>query len=123
MTTIALIAIIASAFFHSSYNMLIKVSDEKTIYMWSIFLVAIIAGWGVGCAAVPGEQDQVRLAGRFEPAPSSPGKTELAPESGARAALDPDPAGVVAACSTLPADVRAHILDLVRTASPDRSPR
>jgi drug/metabolite transporter (DMT)-like permease len=54
MSTVAFVAIVASALFHSSYNLLIKVSDEKTIYMWSIFSVAVIAGWSVGCLAVPG---------------------------------------------------------------------
>ncbi len=47
-------AIIASALFHSSYNMLIKTSDEKTLFMWSMFLVAVIAGWTSGWLAVPG---------------------------------------------------------------------
>jgi drug/metabolite transporter (DMT)-like permease len=54
MTTIAMIAVIASALFHSSYNMLIKASDEKTLFMWSIFSVAVIAGWVFGWLAVPG---------------------------------------------------------------------
>jgi drug/metabolite transporter (DMT)-like permease len=54
MSTIAFIAVIASALFHSGYNLLIKVSDEKTLYMWSIFSVGITAGWVVGCFMVPG---------------------------------------------------------------------
>jgi drug/metabolite transporter (DMT)-like permease len=54
MTTLAMIAIIASALFHSSYNMMIKASDEKTLFMWSIFSVAVIAGWVFGWIAVPG---------------------------------------------------------------------
>jgi len=45
MTTFALIAVIASALFHSSYNLMIKSSDEKTLFMWSIFSVAVTAGW------------------------------------------------------------------------------
>jgi drug/metabolite transporter (DMT)-like permease len=54
VSTVAFIAVIASALFHSSYNLLIKVSDEKTLYMWSIFSVAVIAGWTVGGLTVPG---------------------------------------------------------------------
>ena len=54
MSTIAFIAVIASALFHSGYNVLIKVSDEKTLYMWSIFSIGVIAGWIVGCTMVPG---------------------------------------------------------------------
>jgi len=54
MSTVAFIAVIASAVFHSGYNLLIKVSDEKTLYMWSIFSVAVIAGWVVGFLMVPG---------------------------------------------------------------------
>ena len=54
MSTIAFIAVIASALFHSGYNLLIKVSDEKTLYMWSIFSVAVIAGWIAGYFMVPG---------------------------------------------------------------------
>lgn len=54
MQTVAMIAIIASALFHSSYNMLIKASDEKTLFMWSIFFIAVIAGWTSGWLAVPG---------------------------------------------------------------------
>ena len=54
MSTVAFIAIIASALFHSGYNLLIKVSDEKTLYMWSIFSVAVIAGWIAGYLMVPG---------------------------------------------------------------------
>jgi drug/metabolite transporter (DMT)-like permease len=54
MSTVAFIAVILSALFHSSYNLLIKVSDEKTLYMWSIFAVAVIAGWVAGCLMVPG---------------------------------------------------------------------
>ena len=54
MSTVAFIAVIASALFHSGYNLLIKVSDEKTLYMWSIFSVAVIAGWVAGCLMVPG---------------------------------------------------------------------
>jgi drug/metabolite transporter (DMT)-like permease len=57
MTTIAMIAVILSALFHASYNMLIKTSDEKTIFMWSIFAVAVICGWLVGLLAVPGFLD------------------------------------------------------------------
>ena len=34
--------------------MLIKVSDEKTLYMWSIFLVATALGWFVGWLLPPG---------------------------------------------------------------------
>lgn len=48
MTTVAFIAVIASALFHSSYNLLIKSSDEKTLFMWSIFSVAVTAGWITG---------------------------------------------------------------------------
>lgn len=54
MSTIAFIAVIASALFHSGYNLLIKVSDEKTLYMWSIFSVAVVAGWVAGIIMVPG---------------------------------------------------------------------
>ena len=54
MSTVAFIAVILSALFHSGYNLLIKVSDEKTLYMWSIFSVAVIAGWVAGCLMVPG---------------------------------------------------------------------
>ena len=54
MSTVAFIAVIASALFHSGYNLLIKVSDEKTLYMWSIFSVAVIAGWIAGYFMVPG---------------------------------------------------------------------
>ncbi len=54
MTTIAMIAVIASALFHSGYNMLIKASDEKTLFMWSIFSVAVTAGWVSGGFIVPG---------------------------------------------------------------------
>jgi drug/metabolite transporter (DMT)-like permease len=54
MSTVAFIAIIASALFHSGYNLLIKVSDEKTLYMWSIFSVGVTAGWVAGCLMVPG---------------------------------------------------------------------
>ncbi len=54
MSTVAFIAVILSALFHSGYNLLIKVSDEKTLYMWSIFSVAVTAGWVVGCLMVPG---------------------------------------------------------------------
>ena len=54
MTTIAMIAVIASALFHSGYNLMIKASDEKTLFMWSIFLVADVAGWGFGWLFVPG---------------------------------------------------------------------
>ena len=54
MSNVAFIAVIASALFHAAYNLLIKVSDEKTIYMWSIFSVAVIAGWFVGFLMVPG---------------------------------------------------------------------
>ena len=53
MSTIAFIAVITSALFHSGYNLLIKVSDEKTLYLWSIFSVAVIAGWVTGCLMVP----------------------------------------------------------------------
>jgi len=49
-----MISIIVSALFHASYNMLIKASDEKTLFMWSIFLIAVVAGWAAGWAAVPG---------------------------------------------------------------------
>ena len=54
MSTVAFLAVILSALFHSGYNLLIKVSDEKTLYMWSIFSVAVTAGWVVGCLMVPG---------------------------------------------------------------------
>lgn len=54
MSTVAFIAVIASALFHSAYNLLIKLSDEKTLYMWSIFAVAVIAGWVAGLLMVPG---------------------------------------------------------------------
>ena len=54
MTTVAMIAVIASALFHSGYNLLIKESDEKTLFMWSIFLVGNVLGWGFGWLAVPG---------------------------------------------------------------------
>ncbi|MGD9044194.1 MAG: DMT family transporter [Desulfobacterales bacterium] len=54
MSTVAFIAVILSALFHSGYNLLIKVSDEKTLYMWSIFSVAVITGWIAGCLMVPG---------------------------------------------------------------------
>jgi len=57
MSTVAFIAILASALFHSGYNLLIKMSDEKTLYMWSIFSVAVIAGWVAGCLMVPGFLD------------------------------------------------------------------
>jgi hypothetical protein len=53
MSTVAFIAVIISALLHSGYNLLIKVSDEKTLYMWSIFSVAVIAGWVAGCLMVP----------------------------------------------------------------------
>lgn len=49
-----MISIIASALFHASYNMLIKASDEKTLFMWSIFLIAVVTGWTSGWVAVPG---------------------------------------------------------------------
>lgn len=49
-----MIAVIASALFHSGYNLLIKASDEKTLFMWSIFLVGNVLGWGFGWLAVPG---------------------------------------------------------------------
>jgi len=52
-----MIAVIASALFHSSYNLLIKASDEKTLFMWSIFLTAVIAGWVAGLCIVPGFLD------------------------------------------------------------------
>ena len=48
MTTVAFIAVIASALFHSSYNMMIKSSEEKVLFMWSIFSVAVTAGWITG---------------------------------------------------------------------------
>jgi drug/metabolite transporter (DMT)-like permease len=54
MSTVAFVAIILSALFHSGYNLLIKVSDEKTLYMWSIFSVGVTAGWAAGCFMVPG---------------------------------------------------------------------
>jgi drug/metabolite transporter (DMT)-like permease len=54
MSTVAFIAIILSALFHSGYNLLIKMSDEKILYMWSIFSVGVVAGWVVGCLMVPG---------------------------------------------------------------------
>ena len=54
MSTVAFLAVILSALFHSGYNLLIKMSDEKTLYMWSIFSVAVIAGWGAGRLTVPG---------------------------------------------------------------------
>ena len=54
MSTVAFAAIILSALFHSGYNLLIKVSDEKTLYMWSIFSVGVTAGWAAGCFMVPG---------------------------------------------------------------------
>lgn len=57
MTTVAMIAVIASALFHSGYNLLIKASDEKTLFMWSIFAVAVAAGWISGWAFVPGFSD------------------------------------------------------------------
>ncbi len=57
MTTIAMLAVIVSALFHSSYNMLIKTSDQKTLFMWSIFAVAVIAGWLIGLFGVPGFLD------------------------------------------------------------------
>ena len=50
MTTIAFIAVIASALFHSSYNLMIKSSDEKVLFMWSMFFVAVTAGWITGWA-------------------------------------------------------------------------
>ena len=53
MSTIAFIAVITSALFHSGYTLLNKKSDEKTLYMWSIFSVAVIAGWVTGCLMVP----------------------------------------------------------------------
>jgi drug/metabolite transporter (DMT)-like permease len=57
MTSVAMMAVIASALFHSGYNMLIKTSDEKTVFMWSIFFVAVIVGWTGGFSAVPGFLD------------------------------------------------------------------
>jgi uncharacterized membrane protein len=48
MTTFAFIAITISALFHSCYNLMIKSSGEKTLYMWSIFFVAVAAGWITG---------------------------------------------------------------------------
>lgn len=57
MTTLAMLAVIVSALFHASYNMLIKTSDEKTVFMGSIFLVAVISGWFVGLVWVPGFLD------------------------------------------------------------------
>ncbi len=54
MTVAAMIAVIASALFHSGYNLMIKASDEKTLFMWSIFAVAVTAGWVFGWALVPG---------------------------------------------------------------------
>ena len=54
MSTVAFLAVILSALFHSGYNLLIKMSDEKTLYMWSIFSVAVIAGWVAGWLMVPG---------------------------------------------------------------------
>jgi uncharacterized membrane protein len=57
MTTLAMIAVIVSALFHASYNMLIKTSDEKTVFMWSIFSVAVMTGWLVGWFVLPGFLD------------------------------------------------------------------
>ena len=54
MSTVAFIAVILSALFHSGYNLLIKMSDEKTLFMWSIFAVGVTMGWVVGCFMVPG---------------------------------------------------------------------
>ena len=54
MTAVAMIAVIGSALFHSSYNLLIKASDEKVLFMWSIFFIAVIAGWVAGLVIVPG---------------------------------------------------------------------
>ena len=54
MTAVAMLAVIASALFHSSYNMMIKASDEKVVFMWSIFFTAVIVGWAAGVFIVPG---------------------------------------------------------------------
>jgi drug/metabolite transporter (DMT)-like permease len=54
MTTFAFIAVIASALFHSSYNLMIKSSDEKTLFMWSIFFVAVAIAWITGLTIYPG---------------------------------------------------------------------
>ena len=54
MSTVAFLAVILSALFHSGYNLLIKMSDEKTLFMWSIFAVGVTVGWAAGILMVPG---------------------------------------------------------------------
>ncbi len=48
MTSLNFILIIFSALCHAWYNLHIKMSQEKTTYMWSIFLVAIVIAWPLG---------------------------------------------------------------------------
>ncbi len=50
MTYLSLFLIIFSAFMHSSYNFLFKQSDNKTIFLWSIFSISIVFMTVIGMA-------------------------------------------------------------------------